>query len=132
MSNLAGVLDRQGKYNEAEEMHRWTLELRERVLGKERPDTLMSIYCLAHLLQNQKRQFGCSLSKGFIRIPEEAWLRSPHYSGMFKALPLCMPVLLGAAPPCSLSSLLLRVSSCPPPTRHRPVVQGTLAPRAVP
>jgi tetratricopeptide (TPR) repeat protein len=88
MDNLALLLIRQGKYGEAEEIHRRTLEIRERperVLGEEHPDTLASIYCLAYLLR-AIRQFVCSLSKGFVRIPEEAWLRSPHYFGMFKAL----------------------------------------------
>jgi hypothetical protein len=50
MSNLAGVLDSQGKYGEAEAMNRQTLARREKVLGPEHPDTLTSIYCLAHLL----------------------------------------------------------------------------------
>ncbi|KAF2818128.1 hypothetical protein CC86DRAFT_450642 [Ophiobolus disseminans] len=39
MSNLAGVLESQGKYEDA-----------EAVLGREHPETLTSIYCLAHLL----------------------------------------------------------------------------------
>ena len=41
-NNLAWVLDSQGKYIAAEEMHRRTLELRVKVLGLEHPDTLMS------------------------------------------------------------------------------------------
>jgi hypothetical protein len=48
MSDLANVLINQGKYEQAEEMHRQALGLRETVLGKEHPDTLTSIYCLAH------------------------------------------------------------------------------------
>ncbi|KAF2022448.1 hypothetical protein EK21DRAFT_45238, partial [Setomelanomma holmii] len=40
----------QGKYEEAEAMNRQTLALSETVLGSEHPDTLISIYCLAHLL----------------------------------------------------------------------------------
>jgi hypothetical protein len=54
MSNLAGVLDRQGKYEEAEAMNRQTLARREKVLGHEHPDTLTSIYCLAYLLTHQQ------------------------------------------------------------------------------
>ena len=50
---LAGMLDRQGKYEEAEAMHRQTLALSEKVLGKEHPDTLTSVYSLAHLLAKQ-------------------------------------------------------------------------------
>ncbi|KAG4433370.1 hypothetical protein IFR05_011154 [Cadophora sp. M221] len=42
MSNLAGVLDRQGKYAEAEAMNRQTLEIKEEVLGKTHPSTLTS------------------------------------------------------------------------------------------
>ena len=40
MSNLALVLDSQGKYEEAEAMNRQTLARREKVLGPEHPDTL--------------------------------------------------------------------------------------------
>lgn len=53
MSNLALVLDSQGKYADAEAMNRQTLEIKEEVLGKRHPDTLMSVYCLAYLLQNK-------------------------------------------------------------------------------
>jgi hypothetical protein len=53
MSNLALVLDRQGKYEEAEAMNRQTLALKETVLGHEHPDTLMSVYCLAYFLASR-------------------------------------------------------------------------------
>jgi hypothetical protein len=49
------VLDSQGKYEKAEAMHRQTLARREKVLGHEHPDTLTSVYCLAHLLAHQHR-----------------------------------------------------------------------------
>ena len=55
MSNLVGVLDRQGKYEEAESMHRPTLARYEKVLGAEHPHTPTSVYCLAYLLANQRR-----------------------------------------------------------------------------
>ncbi|KAG9383208.1 kinesin light chain [Pyrenophora tritici-repentis] len=55
MSNLALVLDKQGKYEEAEAMNRQTLARRENVLGPEHPDTLTSVYYLAHLLAKQHR-----------------------------------------------------------------------------
>ncbi|KAK8118311.1 uncharacterized protein PG998_002937 [Apiospora kogelbergensis] len=42
MSNLAASLQRQGKDSEAEEMHRQTLELKEKVLGREHPKTMKS------------------------------------------------------------------------------------------
>ncbi|KAF2729795.1 hypothetical protein EJ04DRAFT_395226, partial [Polyplosphaeria fusca] len=50
MNNLAGVLGSQGKYEEAESMHRQTLATREKVLGVEHPGTLTTVYCLARLL----------------------------------------------------------------------------------
>ncbi|KAK8872626.1 thioredoxin-like protein [Apiospora arundinis] len=43
MNNVANVVDSQGKYSEAEEMHRQTLSLKETVLGREHPDTLNSM-----------------------------------------------------------------------------------------
>jgi len=43
----------QGKYAEAEQMHRETLALRDRVLGKEHPDTLTSMNNLANTLSSQ-------------------------------------------------------------------------------
>ncbi|KXH58327.1 hypothetical protein CSAL01_13102 [Colletotrichum salicis] len=42
-----------GKYAEAEQMHRQTLELREKVLGPENPDTLGSINNVALVLESQ-------------------------------------------------------------------------------
>ena len=45
----------QGKYEQAEEMFRQALRLRETVLGKEHPDTLTSMYNLAYVLSNRKR-----------------------------------------------------------------------------
>jgi hypothetical protein len=41
MKHLADVLRHQGKYEEAEEMHRGTLRSRETVLGKRDPDALI-------------------------------------------------------------------------------------------
>ena len=53
MNNLAIVLSKQGKYEQAEEMHRQALGLRETVLGKEHPDALRSMNNLAAVLSNQ-------------------------------------------------------------------------------
>ena len=53
MNNLANVLSDQGKYEEAEEMHRQVLAVKETVLGKEHPDTLTSMNNLAEVLSNQ-------------------------------------------------------------------------------
>jgi hypothetical protein len=40
MKNLAVVFDKQGKYDEAEKLHRQTLQLSETVLGEEHPKRL--------------------------------------------------------------------------------------------
>jgi hypothetical protein len=53
MNNLAISLDRQGKYTEAEAMHRQTLQLRETLLGKGHPDTLRSMNDLAISLDSR-------------------------------------------------------------------------------
>ncbi|RYP53741.1 hypothetical protein DL768_001341 [Monosporascus sp. mg162] len=50
MNNLALVLDGQGKRDIAEKMHRQTLEIREKTLGPEHPDTLTSTDNLALVL----------------------------------------------------------------------------------
>jgi len=42
VSNVAVALSGQGKYAEAEKMHEETLAIRERELGNEYPNTLMS------------------------------------------------------------------------------------------
>ena len=55
MTNLAQVLSGQGKYEQAEEMHRQVLRLSEIVLGKEHHDPLTILYNLASMLSNQKR-----------------------------------------------------------------------------
>jgi tetratricopeptide (TPR) repeat protein len=53
MNSLAVVLRNQGKYEQAEEMHRQVLRLYETVLGKEHPDTLASITNLGAVLRDQ-------------------------------------------------------------------------------
>lgn len=53
MNNLAFVLRSQGNYEEVEQIHRQALALRERVLGKEYPDTLGSMNNLASVLSSQ-------------------------------------------------------------------------------
>jgi tetratricopeptide (TPR) repeat protein len=53
MLNLALVLSHQGKYEQAEEMDRQVLRLKEVVLGKEHPDTLKSMGNLALVLSHQ-------------------------------------------------------------------------------
>jgi tetratricopeptide (TPR) repeat protein len=53
VSNLALVLQYQGKYEAAEEINRWALAGREKVLGVEHPDTLTSVSNLALVLRYQ-------------------------------------------------------------------------------
>ena len=53
MNNLALILSRQGKYEQAEEIHRQGLRLFETVMGKEHPDTLASMNNLAVVLGHQ-------------------------------------------------------------------------------
>jgi tetratricopeptide (TPR) repeat protein len=53
MNNLAQALSDQGKYEEAETMHRETLALKEEVLGKKHPSTLASMSNLAQALSKQ-------------------------------------------------------------------------------
>jgi hypothetical protein len=53
ISNLGSVLDNQGKYEEAEAMHRRDLLGLEKVLGPEHPDTLTSVSQLGSVLDDQ-------------------------------------------------------------------------------
>ncbi len=50
IDSLVAVLYSQGKYKEAEGMCRQMLELMEKILGHEHPDTLESINLLAQVL----------------------------------------------------------------------------------
>jgi Tetratricopeptide repeat len=54
------VLKSQGKYDEAEAMHRRALELRQTVLGKEHPGTLTSMNNLALVLESQGKYYDAS------------------------------------------------------------------------
>ena len=53
MNNLALVLQRLGKYREAEHMHRQALKLAEKVLGKEHPDIRFITDGLFNVLDDQ-------------------------------------------------------------------------------
>jgi tetratricopeptide (TPR) repeat protein len=53
--NLANSLRSQGKFTEAETMHRETLEVQRRMLGPEHPDTLGTAINLANTLNDQHR-----------------------------------------------------------------------------
>ena len=53
LSNAAWYTAEQGNYNDAEQMDRRALDSKEKVLGKEHPDTLTSVSNLALVLQYQ-------------------------------------------------------------------------------
>jgi tetratricopeptide (TPR) repeat protein len=55
VSNLATILQSQGKYEEAESMNQRALEGFEKALGKEHPDTLASVSNLATILRTQEK-----------------------------------------------------------------------------
>ena len=55
MNNLAFAWDRQGRYDEAEQLYVKVLEVSRRVLGEEHPDTVGSMYNLACLYKDQGR-----------------------------------------------------------------------------
>ncbi len=54
-SNLAGVLEEQKHYEEAEKLQRETLATRTRVLGADHPDTLAVKLNLANTLEASER-----------------------------------------------------------------------------
>jgi hypothetical protein len=51
MTNLAVLYRRQGKYGQAESLNIRVVEVKLRILGKEHPDTLISMNNLATLYQ---------------------------------------------------------------------------------
>ena len=53
LNNAAQYAAEQGKYEEAEHMNRRALDGREKMLGKEHPDTLTSVFYLAYLLHHR-------------------------------------------------------------------------------
>lgn len=81
MSNMAVVLSDQEKYAEAEKMHRETLALREKVLGKEHPDTLTSVYGLAYTLYQQEQY------KEALSLNHMAWIGYQENLGAAHPLP---------------------------------------------
>ena len=95
MNNLALVLRGQGKYEQAEEMHRQVLRLMETVLGKQHPDTLTSMNNLAYLLSNRKRFSEAdalyqTALKGYGKtlVPDHPTIQAcrKHYSCMLKEM----------------------------------------------
>lgn len=54
MKTIGLTYSLEGQWDNAEEIYRQALTLREWVLGKEHSDTLGSVYCLAYLLYQRK------------------------------------------------------------------------------
>ncbi|KAL4970220.1 tetratricopeptide repeat protein [Aspergillus stella-maris] len=88
VSQLGSVLAQQGKYEEAEAMHRRDLLGSEKVLGPEHPDTLTSMHNLAYTLKAQG-----DISQALGLIKECAALRNevlgsdhPHAISSFNTL----------------------------------------------
>ena len=55
LNNLAGLLEAQGKLDEAEPMYRRALAIDEKALGEDHPDVATSLNNLAYLLQSQHK-----------------------------------------------------------------------------
>jgi tetratricopeptide (TPR) repeat protein len=73
MNNLALVLGRQGKYAEAETMHRQELAVCKKVLGAEHPDMLESMNNLALVLDSQGKYAEA------INLYERTYAGSPNF-----------------------------------------------------
>jgi len=72
MSDLALVLDRQGKYADAEAMNRQTLEISKKVLGKTHPSTLSTMSNLAVVLDSQGKYADAeAMNRQTLEIKEE-------------------------------------------------------------
>ena len=74
VSNLGSVLSSQGRYEEAEAMHRRALEGKEKALGREHPNTLTSVHNLAFLFHRKQHH------------PAAVELYQRAYEGYVKAL----------------------------------------------
>jgi Flp pilus assembly protein TadD len=78
-SNLAIVLEVQGKYAEAEAEDRAVIKLREKVLGPEHPDTLASRNNLAEVLDQQGKHAEAKTEDRAVlnlREPAKSFLRT--------------------------------------------------------
>lgn len=78
LNNLAGVLRKQGKYEQAEEMYRQTFELQKRVLGLQHPKTLASMNDLAIMLSEQGKDEQAVQMHQQVLAGREGYLRSDH------------------------------------------------------
>jgi Tetratricopeptide repeat len=106
------VLSDQGKYEQAEEIHRQVLRLRETVLGKEHPDTLASMNNLAEIPSDQgKYEQAEEIHRQELRLCETVLGKEPFTLTSRKQRQECprnqrWPLLYGgtSAPPFNKSS----------------------------
>jgi Tfp pilus assembly protein PilF len=91
MNNLALVLDSQGKYEEAEAMHRQTLATSEKVLGHEHPSTLTSMNNLAGVLNSQGKYEEAEVMHRQTLATREKMLRHEHPDHANKRILPCLP-----------------------------------------
>jgi tetratricopeptide (TPR) repeat protein len=77
MSNLALVLQDQGKYGEAEEMNRQALTGREKKLGVDHPNTLI-VSNLGLVLQDQRKYKQAEEMNRQVLTQSAAWSTSFH------------------------------------------------------
>lgn len=76
MSNLAKAMAHQGKYTEARGLAQGTLQVREKVLGKEHPGTLRSMSDLGWVLFSKHEQFGIGTGRpGKLRDTHSKYMR---------------------------------------------------------
>ncbi|KAM3068017.1 hypothetical protein ACMFMG_011064 [Clarireedia jacksonii] len=74
MSNFAVVLEKQGKYADAEAMNRQTLEIKEEVLGKTHPSTFTTMGNLAFVLNRQGKYTDAeAMNRQTLEIREEVF-----------------------------------------------------------
>jgi tetratricopeptide (TPR) repeat protein len=73
LNNLANVCNEQGRYADAEPLHKRSLAIREKVLGLEHPDVASSLNSLANLYEDQGRYADAEpLYKRSLAIREKA------------------------------------------------------------
>ena len=72
------VLDRQGKYDEAEKLHRHTLELSEKVLRKDHPQTITCMSSLAGVLSKQGKSDEAEKMHRQLVVSKEKMLGKEH------------------------------------------------------
>jgi tetratricopeptide (TPR) repeat protein len=109
MNNLAGVLDRQGKYKEAETMHRQTLAISEKMLMPEHPFRLTSMSNLALVLDSQGKYKEAEAMNRQTLAPREKVLGLEHPDTLMSVY--CLAYLLAKQYRVDESLILYRRAS---------------------